>query len=91
MIASEKAIIEKLNNIDAAKSGSMEDIIQDAQKKADEEPDDDKIEVSRETLEEVNFGSTRRLQRRSAGYQAGQSYSGPGGQRPGERYSYRAL
>jgi type IV pilus assembly protein PilB len=55
MIASEKAIIDKLNNIDASKSGSMEDIIQDAQKKADEEPDADKIEVSRETLEEVNL------------------------------------
>jgi type IV pilus assembly protein PilB len=55
MIASEKAIIDKLNNIDASKSGSMEDIIQDAQKKADEELDDDKIEVSRETLEEVNL------------------------------------
>src|SRR5882762_10303256 len=55
MIASEKAIVDKLNNIDASKSGSMEDIIQDAQKKADEEPDADKIEVSRETLEEVNL------------------------------------
>jgi type IV pilus assembly protein PilB len=55
MIASEKAIVEKLNNIDASKSGSMEDIIQDAQKKAEEEPDADKIEVSRETLEEVNL------------------------------------
>jgi type IV pilus assembly protein PilB len=55
MIASEKAIVEKLNNIDASKSGSMEDIIQDAQKKAEEEPDADKIEISRETLEEVNL------------------------------------
>jgi type IV pilus assembly protein PilB len=55
LIASEKAIVDKLNNIDASKSGSMEDIIQDAQKKADEEPDPDKIEVSRETLEEVNL------------------------------------
>ncbi len=27
MIASEKSIIDKLNNLDAAKSGSMEDII----------------------------------------------------------------
>src|SRR5947209_10769758 len=35
MIASEKSIIEKLNNLDAAKSGSMEDIILDAQKQAD--------------------------------------------------------
>ena len=55
MIASEKAIIEKLNSIDASKSGSMEDIIQDAQKKAEEELDPDKIEVSREALEEVNL------------------------------------
>jgi type IV pilus assembly protein PilB len=55
MIASEKAIVEKLNNIDASKSGSMEDIIQDAQKKAEEDPDADKIELSRETLEEVNL------------------------------------
>jgi hypothetical protein len=32
LIASEKAILDKLNHIDASKSGSMEDIIQDAQK-----------------------------------------------------------
>jgi type IV pilus assembly protein PilB len=55
MIASEKAIVDKLNNIDASKSGSMEDIIQDAQKKAEEELDPDKIELSRESLEEVNL------------------------------------
>ncbi len=58
MIASEKAIVDKLNSIDASKSGSMEDIIQDAAKKqADEEAggDDDKVEISRETLEEVNL------------------------------------
>jgi type IV pilus assembly protein PilB len=55
MIASEKAIVEKLNNIDAAKSGSMEDIIQESQKKAEEEADPDKIEVSGESLEEVNL------------------------------------
>src|SRR3954469_13663623 len=36
MIAPEKAIIDKLNNIDAAKSGSMEDIIMDVQKQADD-------------------------------------------------------
>src|SRR5882762_2204943 len=41
MIASEKAIIDKLNSIDASKSGSMEDIIQEAQKKAEEELDPD--------------------------------------------------
>src|SRR5262249_17931066 len=47
MIASERAIVEKLNNIDAAKSGSMEDIILDAQKKAaEDESDIDNLEVS---------------------------------------------
>src|SRR6267142_4906972 len=35
LIASEKAIIDKLNNIDSAKSGSMEDIIQVARKKGE--------------------------------------------------------
>src|SRR5207249_10471803 len=53
LIAAERAIIDKLNTIDAAKSGSMEDIIQDVRKKNDE-PDADNIEVSRETVEEVN-------------------------------------
>src|SRR5215471_4791970 len=33
LIASEKAIIDKLNHLDAARSGTMEDIIQDAKKK----------------------------------------------------------
>src|ERR1051326_6609606 len=37
LIASEKAIIDKLNHLDAAKSGSMEDIIQDSKKKRSEE------------------------------------------------------
>src|SRR5277367_817769 len=35
LIASEKAILDKLNAIDSSKSGSMEDIIQDAQKQSD--------------------------------------------------------
>jgi type IV pilus assembly protein PilB len=58
LIASEKAIIEKLNHIDAAKSGSMEDIIEDAKKKQtaeNEQAGDDNIEVSKESLEEVNL------------------------------------
>src|SRR5215475_1572718 len=56
LIAAEKAIIDKLNNIDSAKSGSMEDIIQDAQAAASaEEGDDENIEVSREAIEEVNL------------------------------------
>src|SRR6266850_4665685 len=55
MIASEKAIIDKLNHIDSSKSGSMEDIINDAQKKGEVDEDDDKVEVSRDALEEVNL------------------------------------
>jgi type IV pilus assembly protein PilB len=57
LIASEKAIIEKLNQIDAAKSGSMEDIIEETKKKqADASADDDgNIEITRESLEEVNL------------------------------------
>jgi type IV pilus assembly protein PilB len=57
LIASEKAIIEKLNHIDAAKSGSMEDIIEDAKKKqnAENEEEDSNIEISKESLEEVNL------------------------------------
>ena len=56
LIASEKAIIDKLNNIDSAKSGSMEDIIQDAKAKGDVvDADADNVEVSRETVEEVNL------------------------------------
>jgi type IV pilus assembly protein PilB len=55
LIASEKAIVDKLNAIDAAKSGSMEDIILDAKKKADVEQDADNLEISREPVEEVNL------------------------------------
>ena len=56
MIASEKAIIDKLNTIDAARSGSMEDIIKDAAKQAEKKEDDtENIEVSKEAVEEVNL------------------------------------
>jgi type IV pilus assembly protein PilB len=54
LIASEKAILDKLTNIDAAKSGSMEDIIQETRQKS-EEAEDENVEISRETLEEVNL------------------------------------
>jgi len=54
MIASEKAIMEKLNALDAAKGGSMEDIIQDAQKRSDAEAGEN-IESVKESLEEVNL------------------------------------
>src|SRR5215831_6019240 len=55
MIASERSIIDKLNNIDASKSGTMEDIIQDAQKKAQQGESEENVEVSREAIEEVNL------------------------------------
>jgi len=55
MIASEKAIMDKLNAIDASKSGSMEDIIQDAQKQKEAEEDADSVESIKESLEDVNL------------------------------------
>jgi type IV pilus assembly protein PilB len=54
-IASEKAIADKLNAIDSAKSGSMEDIIQDAQKQRDAEDEADTVENVRETMEDVSL------------------------------------
>ena len=92
MIASEKAIIDKLNNLDAAKSGSMEDIIQDA---AEDRPKPRRTPITSRVSKEADRRSqprpTRRLQRRSAGHQAGQSHPRPGHQRPRERYSHRAF
>jgi type IV pilus assembly protein PilB len=56
LIASEKAIIEKLNHIESAKSGSMEDIIEDAKKKQiAEKEEDENVEVAKELVEEVNL------------------------------------
>jgi type IV pilus assembly protein PilB len=56
LIAPEKAIAEKLNGIEAAKSGRMEDIIQDVQKQGEGAEDAENIEVSnKEAVEEVNL------------------------------------
>jgi type IV pilus assembly protein PilB len=58
LIASEKAITEKLTAFDAAKSGSMEDIIQDAQKKQDDEAasgDGAELESVKEASEDLNI------------------------------------
>ena len=54
MIACEKAIVDKINNLDSGK-GTIEDIIQDAQKRADAEADAENLEVSREVSEDVNL------------------------------------
>jgi type IV pilus assembly protein PilB len=56
LIASEKAITEKLNALDASKSGSMEDIIQDAEKQRDAEAADaDTLEAVKENIEDMNL------------------------------------
>jgi type IV pilus assembly protein PilB len=54
LIASEKAIMDKLAVIDSAKGGSIEEIIQDAEKQRESE-EDASIETVKETLEDVNL------------------------------------
>src|SRR3974390_3052499 len=49
LIASEKAILDKLAHLQSSKNSSMEDIIEDAKKKAESEAgDDDKTKTPRE-------------------------------------------
>src|SRR5260370_30929290 len=55
MIASEKSIIDKLHHLDTGKAGTMEDIIQDAAKKAEDDASADSLETVKETVEEVNL------------------------------------
>ena len=52
LISSEKAIVEKLHNIDTGKGGSMEDIIQDAERKAADEADAENLETVKETVQD---------------------------------------
>jgi len=54
-IASEKAILDKLNALDAARGGSMEDLIKESSKTAEADADADKVEISKEKVEEVNL------------------------------------
>src|SRR5437764_2530166 len=53
MIASEKVIVDKLHNLAASKTGSMEDIIQDAAKQAEVDAEADNLETVKETVEEA--------------------------------------
>jgi type IV pilus assembly protein PilB len=53
MIASERAIIDKLHQIESAKTGTMEDIVKDAEQQAAE--DADGLETIKEVSEEVNL------------------------------------
>ncbi|HEV7924354.1 MAG TPA: ATPase, T2SS/T4P/T4SS family [Verrucomicrobiae bacterium] len=55
LIASEKAIVEKLANLDSARSATMEDIIQDAAKQAEEEADAENLEVAQQTTETTDL------------------------------------
>ena len=57
MIASEKAILDKINNLDSGQGGSMEEIIQDAQKQAEAEADAENLEVAKETVETTDLNS----------------------------------
>jgi len=53
MIAADRAIVDKLHQIESAKTGTMEDIIQDAEQQAAEEADG--LETIKEVSEEVNL------------------------------------
>jgi type IV pilus assembly protein PilB len=54
MIAPEKAITDKLNNLET-RTSSMEDIIQDAEKKAELEADADNLEVTKAEEDKINL------------------------------------
>jgi type IV pilus assembly protein PilB len=53
MIAAERAITDKLHQIESAKTGTMEDIVKDAEQQAAEEADG--LETVKEAIEEVNI------------------------------------
>ncbi len=53
MIASEKSILDKINNLDS-KSGSMQDIVQ-AQEKAEAEQEAENLEITKEVTEDTNL------------------------------------
>ena len=54
MIASEKSILEKIHNLES-KTGTMEEIVRDAEKQKADEAEADGIETVKETVEEVNL------------------------------------
>jgi type IV pilus assembly protein PilB len=56
MIASEKSIIDKLNNLESSsKAASMDDIIQESQKQAELEAEADSVTIAKEASEEVGL------------------------------------
>ncbi len=54
MIASEKAILDKLNSMESGRE-TMKDIIEDAQRRAEDEAEADHLVLSREVMEEMNL------------------------------------
>jgi type IV pilus assembly protein PilB len=55
LIASERAIIDKLANLDSSRSATMEDIIQDAAKQAEADAEAENLEVAQETTESTDL------------------------------------
>jgi type IV pilus assembly protein PilB len=55
LIATEKAITDKLAALDSAKGSSMEDIIQSARKQSEEDADADTVEAIKESSQEVSL------------------------------------
>jgi type IV pilus assembly protein PilB len=55
MIASEKAILDRLANMDTSRTGSMEEIIQDAAKQAEAEAEAESLEVSHEVSDTTDL------------------------------------
>jgi type IV pilus assembly protein PilB len=55
MIASEKAILDRLANLDTSRTGTMEDIIQDAAKQAEAEAEAESLTVTHETVDSTNL------------------------------------
>jgi type IV pilus assembly protein PilB len=55
LIASEKAIVDRLANLDSSRSATMEDIIQDAAKQAEAEADAENLEVAQEKTETTDL------------------------------------
>jgi type IV pilus assembly protein PilB len=55
LIASEKAILDKLSHLDSAKSGTMEDFLEDAKKQTDTDGEEEKVELAKEAIEDVNL------------------------------------
>jgi type IV pilus assembly protein PilB len=55
LIASEKAIVDKIANYESSRSTSMEEIIQDAAKQAEAEADADNLEVTHEAAEATDL------------------------------------